>query len=209
MSAVAQVRDEKQSVGFKQVLIATDFSPASERALAYGLAIARRYGSALSVVHAIPPEQGEPIPLDPLPRELDRRQLEAEERMKHLGQKAQINDIEYHLLLDQGPVWDVLSSVIEHQHIDLLVVGTRGRGGLKKMALGSVAEEGAFGHVPSSNRWSECLPRRIEAGRVQADPFRNRFRARFRQSLPVCSVPGRRLSGEACTSAHDATDAVS
>jgi len=58
MSAVAQVRDEKQSVGFKQVLIATDFSPASERALAYGLAIARRYGSALSVVHAIPPEQG-------------------------------------------------------------------------------------------------------------------------------------------------------
>jgi nucleotide-binding universal stress UspA family protein len=141
MSAVAQVRDEKQSVGFKQVLIATDFSPASERALACGLAIARRYGSALSVVHAIPPEQGEPIPLDPLPRELDRRQLEAEEQMKHLGQKAQINDIEYHLLLDQGPVWDVLSSVIEHQHIDLLVVGTRGRGGLKKMALGSVAEE--------------------------------------------------------------------
>jgi nucleotide-binding universal stress UspA family protein len=141
MSTVAQVRDEKQSVGFKQVLIATDFSPASERALAYGLAIARRYGSTLSVVHAIPPESREPIPLDPLPRELDRRQLDAEEQMKHLGQKAQINDIEYHLLLDQGPVWDVLSSVIEHQHIDLLVVGTRGRGGLRKLALGSVAEE--------------------------------------------------------------------
>src|SRR3984893_5847746 len=112
MSTVAQVRDEKQSVAFKQVVIATDFSPASERALAYGLAIARRYGSTLSVVHAIPPESREPIPLDPLPRELDRRQLDAEEQMKHLGQKAQINDIEYHLLLDQGPVWDVLSSVI-------------------------------------------------------------------------------------------------
>jgi len=141
MSAVAQLRDEEQSVGFKQVLIATDFSPASERALAYGLAIARRCGSTLSVVHAIPTESREPIPLDPLPRELDRRQLDAEEQMKHLGQKAQINDIEYHLLLDQGPVWDVLSSVIEHQHTDLLVVGTRGRCGLTKLALGSVAEE--------------------------------------------------------------------
>jgi Universal stress protein family len=42
------------------------------------------------------------------------------------------------MLLAQGPVWDVLSSIIQRE---ILVLGTHGRGGLKKLALGSVAGE--------------------------------------------------------------------
>ncbi|MGA9544960.1 MAG: universal stress protein [Candidatus Sulfotelmatobacter sp.] len=141
MSAIAQMHDQKQSVGFKQVLIATDFSDASRRALMYSVAIARRYGSRLSVLHALPPAARDQIPLEPLPRELNRRRLEAEEQMKRLGETVQMKDLNYHLLLEQGPVWDVLASVIERENVDLLVLGTRGRGGLKKLALGSVAEE--------------------------------------------------------------------
>jgi hypothetical protein len=38
MSALAQIHGPKQSVGFRQVLIATDFSDASRRALAYATA---------------------------------------------------------------------------------------------------------------------------------------------------------------------------
>ncbi|MGA8500238.1 MAG: universal stress protein [Candidatus Sulfotelmatobacter sp.] len=141
MSALAQIHGQKQSVGFKQVLIATGFSDASQRALAYAIAIARRYGSELSVVHALPPAPRDQIPLEPLPRELNRPRLEAEEQMKNLGEKVQIKDLNYHLLLEHGPVWDVLASVIKRENIDLLVLGTRGRGGFKKLALGSVAEE--------------------------------------------------------------------
>ncbi|MGA8149944.1 MAG: universal stress protein [Terriglobales bacterium] len=141
MSAVAQISDQKQRVHFKQVLIATDFSPASERAFGFALAIARRYGSVLSVVHAIPAEPREPIPIDPLPHELDRRRLEAEQQMKYLSESVPLNDLNHHLLMQRGPVWDVLESVIRREQVDLLVLGTRGRGGLKKLALGSVAEE--------------------------------------------------------------------
>ena len=141
MSALAQIHHQKQSVGFKQVLIATDFSDASRRALAYAIAIARRYSSALSIVHAIVPEPREPIPLEALPRELNRRRLEAEQEMKNLGEEAQIDDLNHHMLLERGRVWDVLGSVIQRDSIDLLVLGTHGRGGLKKLALGSVAEE--------------------------------------------------------------------
>lgn len=141
MSALAQIHNGKQGIGFKQVLVATDFSDGSERALAYAIAIARRYGSELSVVHAIPPEPRNQIPLEPLPRELDRRRLEAEDQMKQLGKKERMNDLRHHLLLEQGPVWKVLSSVIQRENVDLLVLGTRGRGGLGKLALGSVAEE--------------------------------------------------------------------
>ncbi len=141
MSAVAQIRDQKESIGFKQVLIATDFSDASQRALAYALAIARRHSSVLSVVHAIPPEPREPIPIEPLPRALNRRRLEAEQQMKRLGEEARIDGLTDHLLVEKGRVWDVLASVIQRENVDLLVLGTHGRGGLKKLALGSVAEE--------------------------------------------------------------------
>jgi nucleotide-binding universal stress UspA family protein len=141
MSTLAPMHDRKQGTGFKQVLVATDFSDGSQRALAYAIAIARRYGSALSVVHAIPPEPRERIPLEPLPRELDRRRLTAEEQMTHLGEKVEMNDLNPHLLLERGSVWGVLSSVIRREKVDLLVLGTHGRGGLKKLALGSFAEE--------------------------------------------------------------------
>ncbi len=139
MSAITQMREQRFE--FKQVLIATDFSDASQRAFDYAVAIARRYRSALSVVHAIPPDPREPIPIYPLPRELDRDRLEAEQQMKQLGEKAGIHDLSHQLLLEQGPVWDVLASVIQREKVDLLVLGTRGRGGLKMLALGSVAEE--------------------------------------------------------------------
>ncbi len=141
MSAVAESCNQQPGIGFKQVLIATDFSDASERAFDYAVAMARRYGSALSVVHALAPDPREPIPIYPLPRELDRDRLEAEQQMKQLGEKAGIADLNLHLVLEQGPVWDVLAAVIQRENVDLLVLGTRGRGGLKKLALGSVAEE--------------------------------------------------------------------
>jgi nucleotide-binding universal stress UspA family protein len=141
MSALTQIHDRKSGIGFKEILVATDFSDGSQRALAHATAIARRYGSELSVVHAIPPEPREQIPLEPLPRELNRRRLEAEEQMKHLGEKVPMNDLNHHLLLEQGPVWDVLASLIQRENVDLLVLATRGWGGLKKLGLGSVAEE--------------------------------------------------------------------
>jgi len=141
MSTATQIPDQKQAVAFREILIATDFSEASRRALDYALAVARHYSSTLSVVNAIPPEPRDRIPLEPLPRELNRSWLEAEQEMKTLGEEAQMKDINHHLLLEQGQVWDVLASVIQRQDVDLLVLGTRGRGGLKKLALGSVAEQ--------------------------------------------------------------------
>jgi nucleotide-binding universal stress UspA family protein len=141
MSGLALIHDQNPRIEFKRVLVATDFSDASRRALTYGSAIARQYGSEIYVVHAIPPEPRTPIPMEPLPRELNRRWLEAEHDMEHFGEQARLQDLKHHLLLEQGQVGDVLNAVIQRENVDLLVLGTRGRGGLKKLALGSVAEE--------------------------------------------------------------------
>jgi len=60
MSTLAQIH-QAQRVRFQQILIATDFSDASQRALAYALAIARRYefraiGSARNSTRAAGPD---------------------------------------------------------------------------------------------------------------------------------------------------------
>jgi nucleotide-binding universal stress UspA family protein len=123
MSAIAELREQKQSVGFKHVLIATDFSAVSERALAYALPIVRRYGSEVSLVHAIPPEPRESITWDPLPRELDRQRLDAEQEMGRLAAEAPIKELNPHMLLEQGRVWDVLSAIMQQENTDLLVLG--------------------------------------------------------------------------------------
>jgi len=130
-----------QKVDFKRVLLATDFSEASERALTYALALVARYGSDLFIVHATEPQPREPIPLDPLPRELDRARIEAEREMKRIGKSAKLRDVPHNMIVQRGEVWDVLSGIIEREHIDLLVMGTHGRRGFTKLALGSVAEE--------------------------------------------------------------------
>ena len=61
--------------------------------------------------------------------------------MKNLAEEARVDDLNHHVLLETGRVWDVLGSVIQGESVDLLVLGTHGRGGLKKIALGSVAEQ--------------------------------------------------------------------
>lgn len=139
MAALAEAVGRRPTPRFKHILNATDFSAVSQAAFEYAVAIAHQYGCTISVLHAIPPDPHEPAPIYPLPRELDRKRLEAEEHLEQPGEK--IGNINHHLLLRRGRVCDVLKAAIEHENIDLLVLGTHGRGGLKKLALGSVAEE--------------------------------------------------------------------
>lgn len=140
MSAVAQVLERKRAIEFKQILFATDFSEASQRAFDYAVALAHRYHSALSVIHAIAPDPYEPAPIYPLPHELDIVRLAAEQQMGKIAHDARVEDLNHHLLVERGPVWGVLASEMHRANVDLLVLGTRARGGLRKVALGSVAE---------------------------------------------------------------------
>src|ERR1035441_1517166 len=44
-------------------------------------------------------------------------------------------------IVERGPIQEVITDLIRWNNIDLLVLGTHGRGGLNKFLLGSVAEE--------------------------------------------------------------------
>jgi nucleotide-binding universal stress UspA family protein len=137
MPAVAELKDNRIASCFRHILVATDFSEASRRALSDALALAAQHNALLSVLHAIPPEPAL-INLGS-PAELGRQM--AQRRMKEFLSDIGPHHNIAHIFLRNGTVAEVLKSVIGEEEIDLLVIGTRGRGGLRKLALGSVAEE--------------------------------------------------------------------
>lgn len=130
-----------KEISFKRILFATDFTDASNRALNHAVAFAKRYDAELLVVHAVAPEPREPVPLDPLPRELDAEWMEADQEMARLAKSAAFDGVAHKEIVRRGDVVDVIADVIRKQKCDLLLTGTHGRRGLAKIALGSIAEQ--------------------------------------------------------------------
>jgi len=128
-------------ISFKRILVGTDFSETSRRALVYALALAKRYGAELRLLHALRPQPQEAIPDEPLPGELSREELQAKRDLLEFEQVAGIREFPHKDEIVSGDVADVLSSVIDRDQPDLLVLGTHGRAALKKLALGSLAEQ--------------------------------------------------------------------
>src|ERR1041385_5604191 len=104
MSAAIQTYPQTQAVGFKRILIPTDFSENSRRAIPYALAFARQFGSEVYFVHAISGWLRDPIPLEPIPKELDPELFEAEHEMKHLLETFAFADIPHFSRVQQGPI---------------------------------------------------------------------------------------------------------
>jgi len=124
---------------FRQILVATDFSQASRRALSSALRLASGTDSRLSVIHVVHPDWRYEM-LD-TPPELDLENSDEQLRLRTFVDDLQPGCEIEATLIKSGPVARTVVSVIADMGADLLVIGTRGRGGLSKLALGSVAEE--------------------------------------------------------------------
>jgi len=131
--------DAHTQVALDHVLFATDFSPASEAALPYAEAFARRYGATLTVVHVISPEVYQFVPPERIEPAFEVTEQQAKEDM--LRTVERLGDLKKRAILSHGDVWPSLADILATNHIDLLVTGTRGRSGFSKLVLGSVAEE--------------------------------------------------------------------
>jgi len=137
VTSPAVLTEPQPAVSFKNILLATDFSAASEKAFLYAVAMARRHSSKITLVHVIPPES---ISIVPAPS-AEWQGYEEKRQLESLGRRSELNQIPHEAILRAGSVGSVLFSVIREQEIDLVILATHGRSGLKKLVLGSVAEE--------------------------------------------------------------------
>ena len=126
-------------IALKNILFATDFSPLSNAALPYALSVARRYGATLHVAHVMPTES-ELLLMSPENwRAVEEEDKRVEGQIRQL--KNQLQELSHDVLTPRGKVSDALAQIIEEHEIDMLVLGTHGRRGVRKLLLGSVAEE--------------------------------------------------------------------
>ena len=124
---------------FRHILVATDFSEASRRALRDALALTADSDAEVSVIHVTRPDWRYAALENP--PEIDLQRIDTEERLKAFVSDAALGAKIKTVYVRKAPVAEAVAAVIQEAGIDLLVIGTRGRGGLSKLALGSVAEE--------------------------------------------------------------------
>ncbi len=128
-------------ISLTNILVTTDFSEVSKAAMPYAAALARQYEARILVAHALSPEPRLGVPLDAVPIEADLAWLEAEGYLAKFALGNSLGVKPAKMLLERGDVWDVISDIIKKNKIDLVVMATHGRQGLKKLVMGSEAEK--------------------------------------------------------------------
>jgi nucleotide-binding universal stress UspA family protein len=128
-------------IRLRNILFATDFSSASAAALNHALSIARRYDARVYISHVIRPDAYQLVPPEAVAMASEQTRLYAEQHMAQLLVSGRLRDIPHQVLLEQGELWSTLAKLLDQHEIDLIVVGTHGRTGVRKLLLGSAAEE--------------------------------------------------------------------
>ena len=131
--------EARTRIEVKNILFATDFSLAATSARPYAAGLARRFGAKLYALHVMTPivnPMTEPATWAVIEKAT---KAEAEEQRKTLLESFQ--GIQPEVLIEEGDLWSILTASIDKNKIDLIVLGTRGRSGVRKFFLGSTAEE--------------------------------------------------------------------
>jgi nucleotide-binding universal stress UspA family protein len=131
-------------ITLKTVLVATDFSEPSEVAVRYGRALADAFQGSLHVMHVVPDSMALPwatmadgLAMADVQKQWER---EAQERLEQLIPEADRTSLRVTFVTRAGdPVRQIVGYAAE-QGVDLIVVGTHGRGPVAHMLMGSVAE---------------------------------------------------------------------
>ena len=122
---------------FHHLLMATDFSEISQRALAGAITLAAQNHALLSVVHVLPRRHE----ILDNPPEINLERMDAQEQLEAATRAIGFTQAPDCVIIRHGPVPQEIMALAREAGVDLLVIGTRGRAGLTKMALGSIAEE--------------------------------------------------------------------
>lgn len=132
-------------ITLKNILVATDFGEASNNALAYGREFARRFDATLHVVHVVDDVGARMLTASGLPYDVTAMQNDLE-RLEQRRLDALITDedrrelrVKVVKLLGTSPAREIVGYAADH-NIDLIIVGTHGRGPIAHLVMGSVAE---------------------------------------------------------------------
>jgi len=130
-------------INLKRILVPSDFSECSEAAVRYGLELAHKFGATLHLLHVIQDPATQPWAAEgfavPLLEAVDQWQKDAKTRLDaSIPSEDRASAVVSCTIASPFP--EILRYAIDNE-IDLIVMGTHGRGGVSHMLLGSIAEK--------------------------------------------------------------------
>jgi nucleotide-binding universal stress UspA family protein len=127
----------------RRLLVATDFTETSDRALAWAIDLASQVGASVTVLHAyelpvIPFPDGGIVPTADVAVRIGEAAGAALDKTvaQHAGRGVSLVG-----LLRQGVPWEEINAVADEIDADVVVIGTHGRRGFARALLGSIAEK--------------------------------------------------------------------
>ncbi|MFP3985425.1 MAG: universal stress protein [Candidatus Bathyarchaeia archaeon] len=140
------------NVAINKILVPVDGSKLSEKAAEYAIDIAKKRGATIVATHVVhlPAYAFTPAPLEgmsaptvaPIPVAISSEQRKIAEKyvnkIKKMAKKSGIK-VETKIIENKQSIVHAITEFAEKEGCDLIVIGTKGRTGIKKFLLGSVA----------------------------------------------------------------------
>jgi nucleotide-binding universal stress UspA family protein len=120
----------------QNILVATDFSVASERALEAAIVLATRFRATLTVLHVVEESaHGLPFPVPQRVRDA------ASARLGDAVDNLRARFLSAKGVVREGIAWQEICSAASALATQIVVIGSQGRHGLPRFVIGSVAEQ--------------------------------------------------------------------
>jgi nucleotide-binding universal stress UspA family protein len=144
------------NMNFKNILVPVDGSDFSIRALKYAIPIMKGFNSNLIALHIVPSSIRYDFFMNKKDNEtnssvnqiLQFAYIEAQDWFEDIKEKMAVEFKTDVIIAEESVVKEIIQ-YSEQEKIDLIIIGTQGRTGLKKLFLGSVASGVlTFAHCP-------------------------------------------------------------
>ena len=136
------LRSPGMAIPFRRILVPTDFTELSNRAVDWAIELAASVGASVTVMHsyAIPIVAFSDSALIPTTQVATGLGHAAQTALDAAVNVRRDRGVPLEGVLREGEAWEEIQAVAESMDADLIVLGTHGRQGLARVLLGSVAE---------------------------------------------------------------------
>jgi len=130
---------------YKHILVPLDGSELAETALNDAVGVAEATHADITLLHVIPTieevlgnDTGHPIYID---QQWASKRATAVDYLAKVRKRLDCNEVEIHPAVEMGSAPEIIISYAHDHPVDLIVMATHGRSGLKRWVYGSVADK--------------------------------------------------------------------
>lgn len=131
----------------QRILVPTDFSAASRKALAHAAALARLAGGEVTLLHVIEPPPYPEFGYAHIPLKEARQKRSAREGLEALRKELADEGMKSAFVVRTGSAFHEITEQAREEQADVIVIATHGRNALLHLLMGSTAER-VVRHAP-------------------------------------------------------------